>query len=142
MKKLMAVLPLVLLLAGCKDNYGACEKAALDIGTGITAGMKTVDSLRVAGAISVSEETNILNYLEFANKADGAFATCAQASHTAGSKAGAYTSCATLFQTTLANPQALALIRVGNPTAQGEVQLIVAGVNTGVTAILTALGGK
>mgnify|MGYP001574487082 CR=1 FL=1 len=54
MKKI-AVLLVVLALSGCKDNYGASEKAALNIGNGIAAGMKTADDLRVAGKISVQE---------------------------------------------------------------------------------------
>ena len=136
------LLPLLLMVGGCKDSYGACEKGALDVGNGIAAGMKSVDQLRVAGAISVNEETDVLNYLEFANKANGAFATCAQQAHTAGSKAGAYTACATTFQTALANPQMLLMIHVSNPTAQQNVQVIINSVNTGIAAVLTALGGK
>jgi hypothetical protein len=142
LRKRFAVLLLGLLLFGCSDPYGACEKAALDIANGIAAGMKAVDQLRVAGTISVQEETNILGYLEFANKGNGAFGACAQAAHTAGSKAGSYTACATDFQKALADPAQLALIHVSNPTAQQNVQIIVAGVNTGVSAILAALGGK
>ena len=131
-----------LLCGGCKDPYGSCEKAALDIGNGIAAGMKTVDQLRVQGLISVQEETNVLGYLEFANKGNGAFGACVQSAHTAGSKAGAYTACAQTFSTALANPQSLALIHVNNPQAQQDVQVIVNAVNTGITALLSGLGGK
>lgn len=143
MKRLiLAVAVLAFGLAGCKDPYGACEKAALDIGNGIAAGMKSIDALRQNGQISVQEESNVLGYLEFANKANGAFGSCAQAAHTAGSKAGSYTACAQVFSQQLANPQQLALIHVNNPQSQQNVQVIINAVNTGVTAILTALGGS
>jgi hypothetical protein len=141
-KKVFLAVILTLSLTGCQDPYGACEKASLDIANGIAAGMKSVDSLRVAGAISTQEETNILGYLKFANDGNGAFAACAKSAHTAGSKAGAYTACAQQFQQALNNPQELSLIRVTNPQSQQSVQLIITSVNTGVTAVLTALGGK
>jgi hypothetical protein len=140
MKRLL--LATLFFLYGCSDPYGACEKAAADIGTSIGAGMKTVDSLRVSGLITPQEETQVLGYLKFANDANGAFGVCAQQAHIAGSKSGAYTACAAAFQTTLANPTELALIRVGNSQAQQNVQTIVNGVNTGITAVLTAIGGR
>jgi len=129
------------MLVGCKDNYGACEKAAADIGTGIASGMKVVDSLRVSGQITVQKETEILGYLKFANDANGAFSVCAQQAHQAGSRSGAYTACAQVFQAALSNPAELALIHVDNPQTQATVQNIVAGISAGVTAVLTALGG-
>jgi len=132
----------LMLLAGCADPYGACEKGALDVGNGIAAGMKTIDQLRASGAISIQEETNVLGYFEFANKADGAFGACAQAAHTAGSKSGSYTACVQIFQTALASPQQLALIHVTNPTSQQQIEAVVSGLTIGATAILTALGGK
>ena len=144
MKKLWAIplLGLVLFVAGCKDPYGACEKTAADIGNGITSGMKTVDGLRVSGLITVQEETQVLGYMKFANDANGAFGTCAQAAHTAGDKAGSFTACATAFSQTLNNPQELALIHVSNPQAQAEITTIANGVTAGVSAVLAALGGK
>lgn len=144
MKRSLVVLVAVfsLSMAGCKDPYGACEKAALDIGSGITAGMKSVDALRVAGNITPQEESNILGYLKFANDGNGAFASCAQAAHASGSKAGSFTACAATFQATLSNPSELALIHVSNPQAQQNVQAIVAAVSTGITALLTAIGGQ
>ena len=66
--------------------------------------MKTVDSLRQQGLVSPAEESNVLDYLEFANKADEAFKSCADTAHTAGSKAGSFTACATTFNTSLNNP--------------------------------------
>jgi len=133
---------LTFLLGGCADNYGACEKAALNIGNGIAAGMKSVDALRVNGTITVQEETNVLGWLKFANDGNGAFASCAQSAHTAGNAAGAYTACAQTFQATLTNPTELALIHVSNPNAQADIQAIVTGVSTGISALLTGLGGK
>jgi len=142
MKKLAVLAVLVIALAGCKDPYGASEKAAADIGASIGAGMKTVDSLRVAGVITPQEETSVLGYLKFANDANGAFGNCASQAHAAGNKAGAFTACAQTFLTTLNTPSELALIRVGNPQAQQEIQTIVTGVITGVNAVIAALGGS
>lgn len=143
-KRFLAITSTIFLvfIMGCSDPYGACEKAAADIGTSIGGGMKTVDQLRVTGVINVQEETNVLGVLKFLNDANGAFGTCAQQAHTAGSKAGAYTACATTFQSALNNPSELALIKVGNTQAQQEIQTIVTGVNTGIVAVMTALGGK
>jgi len=104
--------------------------------------MTTVDQLRVSGQITPQEETSVLGFLKFANDANGAFGVCAQQAHNAGSKAGAYTACAATFQTTLSNPTELALIHVNNAQAQATIQTVVAGVNTGITAVITVLGGK
>jgi hypothetical protein len=131
-----------LLMASCKDPFGACEKAALDIGNGIAAGMKTVDGLRVAGQITPQEESNLLGYFKFANDANGAFGLCAQSAHTAGGKGGAFTACAQTFSQALTNPQELALIHVGNPQTQMEVQTLVNGISGGVAAVISALGGQ
>jgi hypothetical protein len=141
MRKLWLIIPL-LLLTGCKDPYGASEKAAADIGTGIATGMKTVDNLRVSGVISLQEETSVLGYMKFANDANGAFGICAQAAHVAGNKAGSFTACAQVFATTLNNPTELALIHVNNPQAQAEITNIANGITVGVSAILAALGGQ
>ena len=141
MRKLVVAVLLAVSLVACSDPYGACEKAALNIGNGVTVGMQTTDALRVAGKISVQEETNILGYLKFANDANGSFASCAQSVHVSGAKTG-YTACATAFQNALNNPQELALIHVSNPNSQAEVQAIVAGVSAGVSSILIALGGQ
>lgn len=139
---LMPILALAFVAAGCKDPYGACEKAAADIGTGIATGMKTVDSLRVAGTISTQEETNVLGYLKFANDANGAFGACAQAAHNAGSKAGSFTACAQVFSQTLNNPAELALIHVSNSQAEATITPIANGVTAGVLSVLAALGGQ
>lgn len=141
MKKVFPVLFLILFLIGCKDPYGACVKASADIGTGIAQGMKTVDSLRVQGLITPAEESNVLDYLEFANGADKAFLTCAQTAHTSGTKAGSFTACATGFNTSLNNPTELALLHVSNSQGSQNVSIIVNGITTGVSAVATALGG-
>lgn len=142
MRKALPVLLFCVLLIGCKDPYGACVKASADIGTGIAQGMKTVDSLRVQGAINAQEESQVLDYLEFANTADRSFLTCAQTAHTSGTKAGSFTSCATEFNTSLNDPAKLALIHVTNAQASQNISIIVNGITTGVTAVITALGGK
>lgn len=141
MKRVFSALLLCLCLMGCKDPYGACVKASADIGTGIAQGMKTVDSLRVQGLISPQEESNVLDYLEFANGADKAFLTCAQTAHTSGTKAGAFTACATGFNASLNNPTELALLHVSNAQGSQNVSIIVNGITTGVSAVATALGG-
>jgi hypothetical protein len=104
--------------------------------------MKTVDQLRVSGVITPQEETNILGYLKFANDGDGAFLSCTSAAKTAGSRAGAFTACAQGFLRTLNNPNELALIHVGNASAQQEVTIVVNGVITGVNAVIIALAGN
>jgi len=141
MRKLAVLLLAIVVLAGCKDPYGACEKAALNIGNGVAAGMKTTDDLRAAGKISVQEETNILGFLKFANDANGAFGNCAQQVHASGARTG-YTACASVFQVALSNPAELALIHVSNPNTQQDVMVIVNGINTGVSTLLAALGGQ
>jgi len=141
MKRFAVLLLTVVVLAGCKDPYGACEKAALNIGNGIAAGMNTANDLRVAGKISLQEETNILGFLKFANDANGVFGACAQQVHASGAKTG-YTTCALTFQQTLSNPTELALIHVSNPDSQQNVMVIVNAINTGVSTVLTALGGQ
>jgi hypothetical protein len=139
----LIVLTATVFMAACpKDPYGACEKAAADVGTGIGQAMKTVDTLRVNGEISPAEESNVLGYLEFANVANGSFSTCAQQVHTAGTKVGGYTACVNTFSTALANPQELALIHVTNPSALQEIQNLVNGLSTGLTALTTSLGGQ
>jgi hypothetical protein len=140
MKKLVALL-LPLMLLACSDPYGACEKAAADIGTGIGSGMMTINGLRTSGLITSQEEISVLGFMKFANDANGAFASCAQQAHNAGSKKGAFTACAQTFQTTLSNPTELALIRVTNPQAQQQVQTVVNAVTTGVATVITTLGG-
>jgi hypothetical protein len=139
---LIAVLPVLLLAsAGCKDPYGGSAKAAADIASGIATGMSTVASLQRSGAISAREALNVLGYLEYANQGDEAFITCIQAAH-GGSKAGAFTACANQFNTTLNNPQQLALIHVSNSQASQTISVIVTGVTTAVALIISNLGGK
>ena len=141
MRKLAVLALTVMMLAGCKNPYGACEKAALDIGNGITAGYKTIDDLRVAGKISVQEEISIAGFLKFANDGNGVFGACAQKVHSTGAKTG-YTVCAQAFQQALANPTELALIHVGNPNSQQEVAAVVDEFSSGVSTLIIALGGN
>ena len=97
MKRLLIVALLiapVVALCSCKDPYGASAKANEDIAQGISAGLNTVNTLEQQGTISPSEDLNVATYLEFANKANEAFATCITQAHTAGSKAGSFTACA------------------------------------------------
>lgn len=132
----------MLILIGCSDPYGACVKAGADIASGIGQGMQTVDGLRQQGLVTSPEEQNVLNYLEYANKGDQAFLTCVSAAHTSGSKAGSFTACAQSFNSTLNNPQALLLVHVTNTTASATVSNIVNGVTSGVSLVITQLGGK
>ena len=139
--KRLAVLSVLLLLIGCSDPYGACVKGGADVANGIKAAMKTVDDIHNAGLISSTEDGHILDYLKFANDADGAFLTCAATAHTAGVK-GSFTACATGFSTALNNPTELALIQVGNPKEQATVTAIINGIIAGVNAITASLGGN
>jgi ABC-type oligopeptide transport system substrate-binding subunit len=145
MKRITLAFALVvslLALAGCKDPYGACEKASANVAQSLTGGFNTVNQLQQTGTISVQEAANVFNYLKFANDANAAFSTCAQQAHNAGGKAGAYTACATTFTAALNTPAELALIHVSNANSQQTVQTIVTAVSTGVTALVTALGGQ
>jgi hypothetical protein len=137
----LAPLLLVLALIGCHDPYGACVKADADIAQGISSGFASVTQLHSEGILTAQETLNIANYLEYANQADEAFGTCAQEAHTAGSKAGAFTACATTFNTALNNPTELALIKVSNPQGSQNVSTIINGITTGVNAVIAALGG-
>ena len=139
--KRLAVLSVLLLLIGCSDPYGACVKGGADVANGIKAAMTTVDDIHNAGLISSTEDGHILDYLKFANDADGAFLTCAATAHTAGVK-GSFTACATGFSTALNNPTELALIQVGNPKEQATVTAIINGIIAGVNAITASLGGN
>lgn len=141
MRKLFLVMALVLTLAACSDPYGACVKADADIAQGISAGLKTVTQLQQAGTISAAEALNVAGYLEYANQADEAFGKCVQAAHTAGSKAGAFTGCANIFNSTLNNPAQLALVHVSNSSAAQTISTIITGITTGVTGVIAALGG-
>jgi len=140
-RKLSLLLPLLLLLSGCKDPYGSCVRAGADIAGGITTAMQTVDSIEKAGQMTATEEKNILGYLEYANKADAVFLTCVSTAHTSGSKTGTYTACATAFQNTLNNPAQLALLHVTNPTTQTTVTSLTSAIVTSVGALITGLGG-
>jgi hypothetical protein len=141
MKRVFPAIFLCLFLIGCKDPYGACVKASADIGTGIAQGMKTVDTMRVNGQITSAEESNVLDYLEYANGADRAFLTCSQAVHTSGAKAGSFTACASTFSVSLAAPDKLALLHVSNPNSEQNIMLTIQAVSTAVNAIVSALGG-
>jgi hypothetical protein len=143
-RKFFAVLLLAASLsfaAGCNDPYGACAKAGADIGAGIAQGMQTADALRQQGIITPAEESNVLGYLEFANTADKAFLICVSAAHAGGNKAGTFTACAQDFNTALNNPAQLTLIHVSNTAGSQTVSTIINGITTGVSAVITALGG-
>lgn len=129
------------LTLGCKDPYGACVKAGADIGAGIGQGMHTVDQIRQQGLISTAEESNVIGYLEFANKGNEAFLSCASTAHNLGNKAGSFTACANGFNVSLNSPAELAMIKISNPSASQQISTIINGVTTGVTAVVTALGG-
>ena len=131
----------IVALCGCKDPYGACVKADADIGQAISAGLATVTQLQQQGTITKQEALNVAGYLEFANQGDEAFGTCAQAAHTS-PKAGAFTTCATTFNTTLNSPAALQLVHVSNASASQTITTIVTGITTGLTALLAGLGGS
>lgn len=139
MKRLLLI-PLLLVI-GCKDPYGASAKAGADIATGIAQGMSTVNALVQQNTITVTEAVGVLGYLEFANKADEAFLTCAQTAHTNGNKAGTYTACIQTFNSTINTPAQLTLIHVANASASQTVSTIVNGITTAVSAIAAGLGG-
>lgn len=147
MRPLRALLALALLtityigLTGCRDPYGSSVTAANVAATSIGQAMQTTYNLEQQGLITAAEASNVLDYMEFANKADEAWLTCATTAHTSGSKAGSFTACATTFNTSLNNPTELALIKVNNASASQTVTTIVNGIVAGVASFETALGG-
>ena len=144
MKRVLALSLVIsaLCLAGCKDPYGACNKAGQVIATSITQGDNTVLTLAKAGTISPQEAVSILGFLEFANQSDESFLTCAKVAHENGNVVGSYTACGTVFVTQLNNPAELALIRVSNPNAQTQVQAILATLTSALTILQSSLGGS
>lgn len=128
--------------SGCSDAYGASVKAGANIAAGITAGDNTVLQLEQSGTITKQEALNVLGYLEFANKADEAFLTCATMAKATGSAKGSFSACTLAFANTLNNPQELALIHISNPNSQATVTAIVQSISTGVSLLATALGGQ
>lgn len=144
LRSLSAVLLAMVLIFGataCSDAYGASVKAGANIAAGITAGDNTVLQLEQAGTITKSEAVNVLGYLEFANKADEAFLTCATTAKATGSAKGSFSACTVAFANTLNNPQELALLHIVNPQSQATVTAIVNSISTGVSLLATALGG-
>ena len=131
----------MLFLPACQDAYGASAKAGADIAQSITGGFNTVTQLQQQGLISKAEALNVAGYLEFANKADEAFLSCIAAAHNSGSKTGSFTACASAFNVQLNNPQELALLHISNAQASQNISIVVNGVTTAVTAIITGLKG-
>jgi hypothetical protein len=143
-RRLLAVallIPLALLISGCKDPYGASVKAGADVADGVAQGLKTVLSLQQQGTITSAEAISAAGYFEFANKADEAYLSCVSTAHANGNKPGTYTACIQSFNTTLNNPQQLVLIHVKDASASQTITTIVNGLATGLTSLQTALGG-
>jgi hypothetical protein len=141
MKRLILIPLLGLLMCtGCTDNYGAALKAHNDISTGIASSMNTVDNFRKDGVVTPQEESNILDYLEAANKANEVFLSCSVTVH-GSNTAGGYTACGEAFITTLSSPQEQALLHVANPAGLTAVTTIAQGIITGVNSVIVAFGG-
>lgn len=140
-RRLIPLIALCLLLAGCKDPYGGASKAGSAIGVSITQGMQTVSALQMAGTISPTEALNTLGYFEFANKADEAFLSCVAGAHAEGNKVGTYTFCAEAFNSALNTPSELVLLHISDAKASQKITTIITGLSTAVTAIITGLGG-
>lgn len=141
MKKLLLILPLALLLGGCKSPYDACVKGGNAIAQSIKAAMPTIDTARAQGLMSAQEESNVEDFLEYANKADGAFLTCAKTAKANGNQPGTYTACASAFSTALASPAELTLITVTNPQTQQTINGIVDAIKGGIATVAASLGG-
>jgi hypothetical protein len=103
--------------------------------------MKTVDTFRANGALTPQEESNVLDYLEAANKANETFLVCTITVHN-NNTAGGYTACAQAFVTTLTSPQEEALLHVADPTGLNDVSIIANGIVTGVQGVIAAFGGN
>jgi hypothetical protein len=142
MKRLVLLLPLLLLLTGCNDPYGVAAKLAQDVAVSVNQADITIDQFRVAGSISVDEERTILGYLASLNTIDGTYISCVQAAHASATKVGGFTACASSLAAAMGNPATLAAIHVSNPESQAKVTAVVQGITTLVETTITALGGK
>jgi hypothetical protein len=138
----LLLLPLLLLLSSCNDPYRACVQANADVAQAISNGLATITQLQQQGLISTKEAPSVAGYFEFANKADETFGNCAKNVHTSGATAGSYTACAQAFNTSLNNPNQLALLHVSNTNASQTISIIVTGLTNGANSIITSLGGK
>lgn len=142
MKYLFALLlPFTLAVVGCNDPYGTAAKLAQDVAVSVDQASKSVDQLRLQGTVSVSEEKNILSYLNSLNTLDGQYVSCIQVSH-GSSIPGGLTKCAQTFETGMGNPNVLVALHVENPDSQAEVLAAANGIVTLTTLTITALGGK
>lgn len=135
---LFSLLPMV----GCTDPYGTAAKLAQDVAVSVNQADTTVDSFRVAGTISASEERSILGYLSSLNTLDGVYIGCVQAAHANTGTVGGFTSCAQTLATAMGNPATLTELHVSNPASQAKVTAVAQGIITLVETTITALGGK
>lgn len=147
MKRSLSILVFVLVVSifgatGCNDPYGIAAKLAQDVAVSVNQAGVTIDSFRVEGTISDTEERSILGYLNSLNTLDGAYIGCVQAAHANKGTVGGFTSCAQTLATAMGNPAMLAALHVSNPASQAKVTAVAQGIVTLVETTITALGGK
>lgn len=141
--KLRNLMALVLLspLCGCNDPYGTAAKLAQDVAVAVNQASATVDTFRMQGAVTDTEERSILGYLNSLNTVDGKYIACVQAAH-GKSTAGGFTVCATTLKLAMGDPATLTALHINNAQKQQEVTAVANGIVTIVTTTITALGGK
>ena len=125
----------------CNDPYGVAAKLAQDVAVSVNQADATVDQLRVAGAITPTEERSVLGYLNSVNTFDGQYIGCVQAAH-GSTVAGGFTKCATTLLTSLGDPTTLTSLHIVNPQSQAKVTAIAQGISSIVSSVMLALGGK
>jgi hypothetical protein len=142
--KLRNLVALVLLspLWGCNDPYGTAAKLAQDVAVAVNQADTTVDTFRMQGTITDSEERSILGYLNSLNTLDGVYIGCVQAAHANTGTVGDFTACAQTLVQAMGQPSTLAALHVSTLAGQSKVTAIAQGIVTLAQTTITALGGK
>jgi hypothetical protein len=145
MKRLVLAIALSVSMVGmtaCTDAYGTAAKLAQDVAVSVNQADTTIDSFRIAGTISDTEERQILGYLSSLNTLDGVYIGCVQSAHANTGTVGGFTACAQTLATAMGQPSTLAALHVSNPASQAKVTAVAQGIVTLVETTITALGGK
>lgn len=134
-------LPLVLLLAGCNDPYGIAAKLAQDVAVSDSQAVTLVDSLRVGGTLSPTEERSVVGWVSSLNTLNAQYISCVQVAHSS-SLAGGFTKCATTFVSAMGDPRVQSALHISNVDSQQKVIAAVQAIETLINVTVTELGGR